>query len=223
MQMKIWNKLNKKPNKIDIVLILALLPITIFSVSVWGNEAGDILLFVGLAYCFLKSDIKIRRYMLLLVLVSYIFETASVAAKYYTYSGTIGVPFWIAIGWGILGWLAFSLNKKIKLSDKICIIVFLVASVLATFITKGSWFSIPITLVSLWMLSKASGFKMKFFVIVFFLSWLIDFSGTYFKLWSYGGATGMLSDWVLLGLTYCVFLGVGLWLSKIERENKQKN
>jgi hypothetical protein len=207
---------------LDIILPLALLPITILFVSLWGHAVGTLILGSAMLYYFTRSGINVKRYMITLAVFSAIFETANVAGNHYAYTGISTVPFWVPLGWSVLGWWALNLKNYLKIQEKNIMAFALIFLTAVSLLSGQSILSVLVGLTGLWMISRATNYKFVFFTITFLAALLIEFSGTYFGLWTYSTPSGLPKDWILLGMSYSVFVGACLWLSGIKKETDAK-
>jgi hypothetical protein len=202
---------------------LVMVPIMLFAVRQFGNNAGNLILGALFFYLIvMKADGPVRRLMIVLAVIGAIFETANVAAGFYSYAGTIGSPVWVSLGWGILGWWVTRLEptlSKIPFIPAFAISVLMVCSNIV--LGSGLTISIPIAIAGLYVVSVCSKKPFGIYAFTTFFGVLAEYSGTATKTWTYYSLSGtglpVPVDLASLALSYAVVLMFCFWLSGYEK------
>jgi len=204
---------------IDILLPLVMLAVASYSISSYGTDTATVILGITMLYYFNKSTTNVKRYMITLIIITAIYETANVASGKYAYTNVSIIPFWVPIGWSILGWWALNLRQYIKLEDKHALAFLFVVQVGVFLLYSQSLLSILIALTGIWVIAKATTFKISFFIGPYLAALLIEFMGTYLGLWVYSSSNGLPGDWIILAFGYVSVIGFCLWLAGIKSES----
>ncbi len=205
------------------LLPLLLIPLTLYSVLLFGQIAGTVI--IGLAFLIgiaKFADKKERKFMIILAVFSSLFENLNVALGSYQYLGVAEAPIWVGLGWGILG---LYLIKHQKLLAKVPNnITYALACGLYLVIWGMSGFSLAALIPSIfgvltiYVLTLSSNLPSSFFLSASALGMLIEFSGTSFGIWTYFDQLGLPIPPPLasLGLAYASVLTFALWLSGMD-------
>ncbi|GEM_PF-1538642 len=199
---------------------LAFVPLTIVLVQNVGHDAANVLLGALFLFVFIyRSDIRLRRFMIVLAVFSGVFETANLASGSYRLDGAVYSPLWISLGWAILGWWLIKLEPLAKnVSFTAAFVSATVVILLANLATQTLSVGTPLALAGLYALGLAvrQPFALYAFVCVF--SILAELSGTFSGLWGYYAADGrpLLPDFALMALLYCAVIVSAIWISGYE-------
>jgi hypothetical protein len=206
-----------------LLLPLILIPLTLYAVKSFGHVAGDVIIgavfFIGIVKFASGSE---RRFMVILMIFSSLFESINVASGSYKYLGVVWVPLWVGLGWGILGLHLFK-NRKLfgKLPPKAA---YALACVLYFATWAYSGFAILglipaiFAVLGVYVLSLSAKLPPSFFLASGFLGVLIEFSGTNLGIWQYFDEAGMpiAAPLSILGLAYASVVTFVLWLSGLD-------
>ncbi len=199
---------------------LLFVPLTIILAKNVGHEAANLLLGAVFLYVFIyRSDIRLRRFMIVLGVFSGIFETANLASGSYSMSGTTVSPLWVSLGWSILGWWLMQLEplaKRITFTTAFLATIGLIvaANLLSHTFSVGT----PFALAGLYALGLAVRQPFALYTFVCGFSILAEMSGTYSGLWGYYDSNGLniLPDFALMALLYCAVIVSAIWISGFE-------
>ncbi|MBI3588264.1 DUF2878 family protein [Candidatus Micrarchaeota archaeon] len=223
MEQKIGSRPGNAIGKILLLWPLVFIPITLYAVTQFGNPAGNAVL--GALFLYLlafKSGLRARRLMVALAVLGMIFETANVAAGIYKYSGTIGAPVWIALGWAILGWWVSELMPQFsKIGFKPAFVAASAALVAFPFLNHTLGLSTPIAIAGLYALSLSSQMPFAAFAFTSLFAMLAEYSGTAFGAWKYfdlsGSGVAVPPDLAGLAMGYSVVMAFCFWISGYEK------
>ncbi len=197
-------------------------PLTLYGVSQFGNSAGNVLL--GTLFFYLiafRSDIRTRKLMISLAVLGMIFETANVAAGLYKYSGILGAPVWIPLGWAILGWWVVQLEPVLAKTGRNAWLGLVSAIIAAAAFLNGSLsLSLPIAIAGLYVVSISSSRPFGVYAFTALFCVLAEFSGPAVGVWKYFSPTGsgavVPPDLAALSMAYAVVMAFSSWLSGFE-------
>ncbi len=210
--------------KIFLLWPLVFVPVTLYVVTTFGNSAGNVLLGALFFYLLVrKADLRTRKLMVTLAIVSMLFETANVAAGIYKYAGTLGSPAWISFGWAILGWWVSSLRPELERIEFrhafASVAIALVAVQLAT--SSFSLVSSVIAIAGLYALSLASRQPFATFAFVSFFAFVAEHFGPASGAWTYfdlsGSGAAIAPDLASLALAYSSVFAFCSWVSGFEK------
>lgn len=208
---------------------LVFIPITLYAVKAFGHLAGTLLLSAVFAYLFIyKAEMRLRRFMIVLVVFSAVFETSNVASGAYKYAGTIGSPLWISLGWGILGWWLASLEKEFaKISFKTSFAAICVLLVAFPLVNGSLSATSLIAAAGLYLLSLCITQPFSVYAFTAAFGMLAEYAGTATGIWTYYdtffGVIPIHPDLATLALAYAGVLAFSIWVSGYETSsNKTK-
>lgn len=207
---------------VKLLLPLLLIPLTLYSVSLFGHDAGNIVIGMVFFIAIVKfADINQRKFMIILATFASIFESVNVISGGYKYIGAPLVPLWVGLGWGILGlYLVKNVDTFKIISNKHVYIISIILFSIIWFLTGAniaSLIALVIAIGTIYVLSLSSKFPASFFLFTSFLGVIIEFSGTTVGIWKYF-LNGLPINPPLLALSmaYCSVIAFGIWLSRID-------
>ena len=206
-----------------LLIPLLIIPITLYGVSWFGNDAGNAI--IGLAFFtgFIKfADMKERKLMLSLAIFAMVFEAANVALGAYKYTNSFLIPFWIPIGWGLVGLYIIKNKSAFERVGKTATLILIALLYLAVLGISG--FSTNAIIASVmaaagtYAISLSSKLPPATFLFTGFLGILIEFAGTGMGTWSYLDSAGLpiSAPFAVLGMSYAAVFAFGTWVSRID-------
>jgi hypothetical protein len=212
-----------KKELLRLVLPLILIPLTLFAVSMFGHEAGNLI--IGAAFLVGVSKFaqgNERRFMVILAIFAMLFEGLNVFSGAYKYLDTPSVPTWVGLGWSIVGiYLIKNLPLLKKVDDKISYLA-ACALYLGVFALQGFplEFLIPAVfgVLGIYVLTVSSAMPASFFLGSSLLGMIIEIFGTSLGIWQYFDPAGFAIPVPLLnlGLAYSSVIVFALWISRLD-------
>ncbi|MEK6981307.1 MAG: hypothetical protein AABX38_00115 [Candidatus Micrarchaeota archaeon] len=211
------------PNQlVKLLLPLFLIPLTLYSVSLFGHDAGNAVIGIAFFIAVVKfANESERKYMIILAVFASIFESVNVISGGYKYIGAPLVPLWVGLGWGILGlYLVKNVETFKSINNKNAYIlsaIFFSAVWVLTGASIPSLVFLGVAISTTYVLSLSSKFPASFFLFTGVMGVVIEFFGTSVGVWKYF-LNGLPIDPPLLALSmaYCSVIAFGIWLSRID-------
>ncbi len=201
---------------------LILVPLTIIAVKQFGHDGANVLLGALFILVFAKkADLKTRRLMIVLAVLSGLFETANVASGAYQYFGALGSPLWISLGWAILGWWFVQLTKEAeKISFNAAFAATAIVIALASFANQTLTLTTPISIAALYALSLAVRQPFALYAFVSLFAIIAEWSGTFGNVWGYFNLNHqpVPPDLATLAMAYPIVMAFSVWVSGYENE-----
>jgi hypothetical protein len=208
---------------VQVILPLLLIPLNLYAIQLFGQDAGNLIIgcafFVGLVKFARGNE---RRFMIILVVFATVFESLNVVSGSYKYVGSPLVPFWIGLGWGVVGlYLVKLLPLLKKIEDR-------TAYSLSAILYPGLWavtgmdlhaiLPVVYAILGIFALTLSTAMPASFFLSAGLLGAVIELLGTSMGIWQYFDASGnpIPAQLPNLALAYASVIAFALWLSGID-------
>ncbi|MFH0737089.1 MAG: hypothetical protein V1827_00875 [Candidatus Micrarchaeota archaeon] len=209
----------------SLALPLLLIPLTLYSVSSFGHDAGNAIIGLAFLICFARfADAKERWMMITLAILATLFETANVATGSYRYAGTNSTPIWVCLGWGILGIYLLKNQRVFAMAGANAAYAIAALAYLGAWLYTGALASMLLyslfAVLTVYALGLVSERPPSFFLSAGLLGVIIELCGTSFKVWSYFGPGGGIIpvNTGSIGLAYATVVAFGMFLCGLDKK-----